>query len=160
MNNTIDILTKEFEALKADLIAKHDELGMRASGNWADSLEVVVSENKAQLFGAKYSEQLEFGRKPGGSTGTGTSFSEAIEQWIRDKGIANRIEGEISVSSLAFLIVRKIMREGWKREEHGGVELISQVVTPERIQSILDKISDIYVVDFTNDLIELLKQAA
>jgi len=151
---TTEILQQEFEALRVDLIAKYDELGMRASGAWADSLEVVVTENKAVLKGFKYSEQLESGRAAGKQPP-----SEAIEQWIKDKGIASRIEGKISISSLAFLIARKIGREGWKRQQHGGVELISQVVTPERIQSIIDKLSDIYVTDFTNDLINYLQAA-
>jgi hypothetical protein len=153
MTTTV-ILQQEFEALRADLIAKYDELGMRTTGNWADSLEVVVSENKAVILGVPYSQQLESGRVPGKQPP-----SQMIEQWIKDKGIASRIEGKISISSLAYLIARKIGREGWKREDHGGVELISQVVTPERIQSILDRLSDIYVTDFTNDLINYLQAA-
>jgi len=151
---TTEILQQEFEALRDDLIAKYDELGMRTTGNWADSLEVVVSENKAVILGVPYSQQLESGRVPGKQPP-----SQVIEQWIKDKGIASRIEGKISISSLAYLIARKIGREGWKREDHGGVELVSQVVTPERIQSILDRISDIYVTDFTNDLINYLQAA-
>jgi hypothetical protein len=154
MSQVADILTEEFEALKLELIAKYDELGMRSSGKWADGLEVVVSENKASIKGYEYTQQLETGRAPGKQPP-----SEAIEQWIKDKGIASRIEGKISVSSLAFLIARKIGREGWKRQEHGGVDLINQVVTPERIQKILDRISDIYVVNFTNDLINVLQAA-
>lgn len=155
MSNVTDILAEEFEALRVDLIARYDELGMRASGNWADALEVDVSENKATIKGLTYSEQLESGRAPGKQPP-----SAAIEQWIKDKGIASRIEGKISISSLAFLIARKIGREGWKREQHGGVDLISEVVTPERIQKIIDRLSDIYVTNFTNDIIDYLKQAA
>ena len=151
---TTEILQQEFEALRDDLIAKYDELGMRTTGNWANSLEVVVSENKAVILGVPYSQQLESGRVPGKQPP-----SQVIEQWIKDKGIASRIEGKISISSLAYLIARKIGREGWKREDHGGVELVSQVVTPERIQSILDRLSDIYVTDFTNDLINYLQAA-
>jgi len=154
MSQVTDILTEEFEALKLELIAKYDELGMRSSGKWADGLEVVVSENKASIKGYEYTQQLETGRAPGKQPP-----SQAIEQWIKDKGIASRIEGKISISSLAFLIARKIGREGWKRQEHGGVDLINQVVTPERIQKILDRISDIYVVNFTNDLINVLQAA-
>lgn len=160
MDDNTEILQQEFDALKTELIAKYDELGMRASGNWADSLEVVVSVNNAKIIGESYSEQLEYGRKAGGSTGTGKTFSEAIEQWIKDKGIANRIEGEISVSSLAFLIVRKIMREGWKREEYGGVNLITQVITPERIQQIIDRIGVEHTAGFIRDITTFLKQAA
>lgn len=142
-----EVLQSEFEALKNELIAKYDELGMRASGNFAESLEVQVNDTKAILLGANYAEQLEYGRKAG-------KFPPIaqIEKWINDKGIMSKIQGKISVSSLAFLIARKIARVGWKREEFGGVELITQVVTPERIQQILDKVSDIYRGTLTSDI--------
>lgn len=143
-----DILTEEFNLLKEELIAKYDEKGMRASGNWANSLEVTVTGGlSAKLIGDEYSEQLEYGRKSGKQPP-----SQAIEQWIRDKGIMSRIVGKISISSLAYLIARKIAREGWRREGYGGVELISEVVTPERIQKIIDRVSDSYIHLFENEI--------
>ena len=89
----------------------------------------------AKLFGEAYGQQLETGRRAG-------KFPpiDAIKQWIQDKGIASRIQGQISISSLAFLIARKIAKKGWKREGYGGVELISSVVTDERIQKIIDEV--------------------
>lgn len=170
------ILFEEFEKLKDELIKKYDELDMRASGNFEASLEVEIKQTKASLTSsARYAEQLEYGRGP--NTGqSGQKWDDPvgdIEQWLIDKGVAatvkryvrdksasNKIEKEITRSSLAYLIVRKIFREGWDRKRHGGVELISQVITPERIQSILDKISDIYVTGFTSALTDYLKQAA
>jgi len=152
---TKDILQEEFNALKDELIAAYDAKGMRTTGAWADNLEVQVSENKAVIMGLPYSQQLESGRAPGKQPP-----SEAIKQWIIDKGIANRIQGKISISSLAYLIARKIAREGWNREQNGGVDLISEVVTPERIQKIIDRVSDIYIVNFSNEIIDYLKQAA
>lgn len=141
-------LTEEFNLLKAELIKKYDEKGMRASGNWADSLEVNVTGGLvATLIGEKYSEQLEYGRKSGKQPP-----SQVIEQWIRDKGIMQKITGKISISSLAFLIARKIGREGWRREGYGGVELISEVVTPERIQQIIDRVSDSYIPAFEKEI--------
>ena len=143
-----EILTEEFNLLKEELIAKYDEKGMRASGNWANSLEVTVTGGlSAKLIGDEYSEQLEYGRKSGKQPP-----SQAIEQWIRDKGIMSRIVGKISISSLAYLIARKIAREGWRREGYGGVELISEVVTPERIQKIIDRVSDSYIPLFENEI--------
>jgi len=90
-----DILKEEFGLLKDELIKKYDELGMRASGNWANSIEEVYSPLSAKLIGENYSEQLEFGRKAGKQPP-----SQAIEQWIRDKGLMNRIVGKISISSI------------------------------------------------------------
>lgn len=149
------ILSKEFEALKADLIAAYDQKGMRASGKFAESLEVRIDGLKAQLWGESYAQQLESGRRPDGS-GTGPAWSnptEDIIQWIKDKGIANRIQGEISISSLAFLILRKIRSKGWKREQHGGVELISQVVTDARIQKIIDEVGAEQALIYTTEII-------
>lgn len=145
------VLSKEFEALKNDLIRAYDAKGMRASGKFADSLEVQVNGLKAQLWGESYAQQLELGRRAG-------SFPpiNAIEQWIKDKGIANRIQGEISISSLAFLIARKIAREGWKREQYGGVELISGVVTDERIQKIIDEVGAEQAMIYTTEIITLV----
>jgi hypothetical protein len=142
------VLSKEFEALKADLIAAYDQKGMRASGKFAESLEVRIDGLKAQLWGESYAQQLETGRKAG-------KFPpiDAIKQWIQDKGIANRIQGQISISSLAFLIARKIAQRGWKREEYGGVELISQVVTDARIQKIIDEVGAEQALIYTTEII-------
>jgi len=146
MSNTSQsqLLATEFEALKNELIAKYDELGMRASGRWAGSLSVKVSDKGAEILHEDYGEQLENGRKPGKQPP-----SEAIEQWLKDKGIANRLEKNMTISSLAFLIARKIGREGWNRNINAGTNLISSVVTPERIQQIIDKIGESQLNDFT-----------
>ena len=148
-----EILKDEFEQIKQELIKRHDELGMRASGQWANSLEVKQSGLGVKLFGLKYSEQLEYGRRTTKSSTAGQpTLREAIEKWIVDKGLASRIQGKISISSLAFLIARKIHREGWKRKDFGGVELISQVVTAERIQKILDRIEITYLPILTKEI--------
>lgn len=147
-------LSKEFELLKEDLIKAYDAKGMRASGKFADSLEVIVKENglNAQLWGEDYAQQLETGRKAG-------KFPpiNAIEQWIQDKGIANRIQGEISISSLAFLIARKIANSGWKREQYGGVELISQVITDERIQRIINEVGEEQAIIYSSQIIKFIQ---
>lgn len=155
---TNELLAVEFEAIKKDLIAKHNQLKMKASGKWESSLKVDVLETQdlyiARIYGEHYTEQLVFGRKPG-------KFPpiKAIEQWIKDKGIAG-IGKKISVSSLAFLIARKIAKEGTKYFRDGGTDLVSSVYTPERIQSIIDKVREINLTYITNGLIEQLKAVA
>jgi hypothetical protein len=155
---TIEILSIEFEAIRKDLIAKHEQLGMKASGKWADSLEVKIIGNNdksvSQIIGENYTEQLAFGRSPG-------KFPpiKAIEKWIYDKGIS-LIGKKITVSSLAFLIARKIAREGTKYFKQGGTDLIEAVITPERIEKIISQVKEINVTTFTNGLIEQLKQVA
>ena len=148
--NSQEILFKEFDALRIDLIKAYDAKGMRASGKWADSLEVESSPLNGVITGLNYSQQLETGRRAG-------KFPpiSSIEDWIRQKGITPI---EISISSLAFLIARKIAREGWNREGFGGVELISEVVTDARIQSIINKVGEVTLVEFTTDIIKMIKE--
>lgn len=154
---TLEILQEEFESIKSDLIQRHNELGMKASGLWESELEITIESNDgrttARLFGLTYTEQLVYGRKPG-------KFPpiKAIEQWIIDKGIT--LENNIKASSLAFLIARKIAKEGTKYFRDGGTDLIQSVITPERIQQIISKVREIDVVTMTNGLIQQLKEVA
>ena len=145
---TKEVLNIEFESLKKDIIELYDSKGMRASGGFADSLEVITDKNTSKLKGNNYAEQLEYGRKKG-------KFPpiEDIRQWIKDKGIINNIKGNITISSLAFLIARKISKQGWKRQRHGGVDLISSIVTEKRMQSIINKVG----VELTLTLVNRLE---
>lgn len=156
---TFEILTIEFEAIKNDLIQKHNDLKMKASGNWQNSLVVNILDLKdgivlARVYGPMYTEQLVNGRLPG-------KFPpiEVIRNWIIDKGIAGVME-KTKISSLAFLIARKISIEGTKYFKEGGTDLVSSVFTPARIQSIIDKIREININYIVNGFIEQLKAAA
>lgn len=147
------MLLKEFQSIQTDLIESYDKKGMRASGDFANSLRVEVNGLSAKLYGNDYAQQLETGRLAGRFPPI-----SAITKWIEDKGIAGRINGTISVSSLAFLIARKIAREGWNREGYGGVELISEVITDERMQMIISKFGDAYVIEQTSEIIKIIKE--
>lgn len=152
------ILFAEFEKLRLDLIEAYNRKGMKASGAWEDNLENVSRENVGELKGLKYTQQLEAGRPPTTSSTAGQPrLSEIIEQWIVDKGISARIEGDISIKSLAFVIARKIHREGWDRRDHGGIELITEVVTQERIDSIVEACGNFYSKEFVSEILILLK---
>lgn len=153
--NSQQVLSKEFELLKQDLIDAYDSKGMRASGNFAEGLEVEAEINRGVLWGYDYAQQLETGRLPGKQPP-----SSVIEQWIKDKGIASRIQNDISISSLAYLIARKIGREGWNREDYGGIELISQVVTEQRLQKILDEVGDAKLIEYSSEIITLIEELA
>jgi hypothetical protein len=142
-------LKDEFEILKKDIVNLYDAKGMRASGKYADALEVVVTENNAKLLGLQYTTQLEMGRKGGTFPNLG-----AIKQWILDKGVFSQAIQEIGINSLAYLIGRKIANEGWRREKFGGVNLISEVLTDERIQKLLNDFGANRVLTLTSEFIE------
>ena len=125
----------EFEDLKEELIEKHIELGMEASGNWINSLDIIQSEMKTSLLGEKYTEQLVYGRRPGTMPPV-----QKLRQWLIDKGIAQRLRSEQEISSMAWAIATKIKNEGTKYFREGGTDLVSSVITPERIQRIINNV--------------------
>lgn len=148
-----EIAIKEFELIKNDLILLYEAKGMRASGAFADSLEVVSKQNVIQLYGLDYAEQLQFGRVAGSYPNI-----EAIKKWIIDKGVFAEALQKMKISSLAFLIARKIALFGWKRERYGGVDLISEVITPERINDIINKIGVSETVKLTSEIYDYYNQ--
>jgi len=154
----VDILRFEFEAIAVDLVRKYRELGLPASGRWARELEVDAGETStgafARLTGERYTEQLVLGRKPGRFPPV-----QAIEQWIIDKGI-RFVETEIKLSSLAFIIARKIANEGTDIFQQGGTDLISSVITPQRIQSILDQVGEQLLEPIVSGLIQTLRSVS
>ena len=143
-------LKEEFESLKDDLIERYNELGMKASGNWGETLNVEVKGLTATIYGENYTEQLVEGRAPG-------KFPpiEAIRQWIQDKGITPF--DNISISSLAFLIARKIANDGTKYYQDGGTDLVSAVITPQRIQQIIDNVSEFSINNFYSEISKVLE---
>lgn len=154
MASTSDILEKELQSIAKDLKAKHRELGMRSSGKWEDSVDVRVDRLKGTVYAEDYTQQLATGREPG-------KFPpiSSIEQWIIDKGI-QPLDESLTISSLAFLIARKIAREGTEYFKQGGTDLLESVITPARIQSIIDQVSEFYISSFVTDLNGVLQDLA
>ena len=148
MSSVKEILAQEFEAIKAEIITQYNASALRATGNWATTLEVQVTDSGASILGAAYAD----GRPPGKQPP-----SEAILQWILAKGIAAKAETEITLSSLAYIIARKIAREGWKPKQSGS-DIIASVTTPERMQRVIDRVGEAYITQFSNDIINFLKQ--
>src|SRR6056297_2759551 len=147
------IFINEVNQIKADLISKHEALGMKASGKWIENLQALLdvteSNLKAIFRDMNYTEQLVQGRPPG-------EWPEIadIKQWIIDKPITPT--DNISIDSLAFLISRKIANEGTEYYKQGGTELIESVITPERIKSIADKLGVSLLATFELEVNELL----
>jgi len=150
MSDANQLLAAEFELLKADIISAYESSGQAVTGNWADTVKVEATPHGYSITAADYIN----GRAPGTPPP-----SEAIEQWIRQKGIATRLQKNMTISSLAFLIARKIGREGWQAKP-GSVNIADSVVTPERIQRMLDNVGEVYLTNFTTQITNYLKQIA
>ena len=158
MKEPIEILYYELMLLKQDLIEKHKELNMRASGQWENALRVEVAHItggglRGIISGADYTYYMQHGRKAGKMPPI-----QAIEQWILARGL-RPIQEKMKTNALAWAIAKKIARDGTKRMQVGGTPaFIEAIITPERVQQIIEKVGYNYVATFTSEIINFLKR--
>lgn len=147
---TNEQIIKEWcEQIKTELIAKYNALGLKASGNYERSLTSENTDKHVTILAPRYAEMMEIGRKPG----TAPPRS-AIEQWIDDK----KLKFDIPKASLAYLIQRKIKRDGIRvpnRFNAGGV--ISTVITEDRINELINSLTYVEVGRITNEIYSMFE---
>jgi hypothetical protein len=148
LNNLNDILNQELETIKQELIDKHISLKMKASGKWIDGLRVEISNKGGVLYGEDYTKQLVEGRPSG-------KFPpiNVIKKWIIDKGLVY----DIPLNSLTFLIARKIANSGTDYYIQGGTDLVSGVITDQRIDEILEKLENVIFKEIADIEFKVLK---
>lgn len=146
------VLREELENLKQAIIKNHFAAGQRASGRTAASLRVEVNETEGSLWGRSPFGTLETGRQSGKVP---ANFRSIIRQWMQDKGIKARpmpyktdrahkyTAEERGELSLAFLIARKIEREGTSLFRKGGRDDIYSNVIPATRERILMRIVEL-----------------
>lgn len=139
------IVNDYFEKQKEEVRRLYYSRGVNASGGFGDSLavEVETAPNKVigRLTGAEYSYYADNGRRPGKRPPIDT-----IEKWINDKQI--RLDN-ISVRSLAFLIARKIGREGTK-----GAHIIDEVFTPQSFADLTRELGQSFLNDAKEQIVK------
>ncbi|MDD3645505.1 MAG: hypothetical protein PHR19_08270 [Bacteroidales bacterium] len=141
-------------AVKVDLISQYNSSGRRASGRWEkeleEQIEVTPAKIRIKILGAAYTRWMETGRGPTKSPGSGgPKLFDLIKIWIQDKGITS----DLPLNSLAYLITRKIHREGYK-----GKPLATPIVTQKRVDEIVSRIVDASSIDMRSDIIEQFKK--
>ena len=104
---------------------------VNASGNLAKSIRYEVKDGQLLVYANDYIYYLVYGRQPG-------KFPprEAIIQWIKDKPI----QSDLPINSLAFLIQRKISRQGTLIYEQGGSDLLSGVINQQLISDLTSEL--------------------
>lgn len=139
MINSQQVLQDELELLKKEIIERYNASGKRTSGEFEQGLEITSNDTSASLFGYVYLAGRIAGKQPP---------IQAIQDWLEQKGI-KPIEEKMKISSLAFLIARKIAREGTTPENH--LYIYDEIITPERIDKIFQKISQLNVNEFVKE---------
>lgn len=136
------ILSDELQALRQKIIENHLRAGQKASGKTIASLRIEVDADGGTLFGRKAFGTLETGRR-GGRVPKG--FYRIILQWMQDKGI--QVE---KPKSFAYLVARKIAREGTQLYKQGGRADIYSNEIPKTEESILSRIAGLMSVEISS----------
>ena len=114
-----ELVAKELETLKLDIINRHIQAGQRVTGKTINSLRVVEKEQGGELWGAEYIGVLEKGRKGGKVP---YDFKAILVKWAQAKGITFGSQSELD--SFAYHLAEKIKREGTKAF-HQNVDIFS-----------------------------------
>jgi len=141
------ILQEEMESIKNDIIQLYNASGKKSSGEFEQGLKIDYNGLTAVLQGYTYLGGRRAGKMPP---------IRAIEEWIRAKGI-RPLEDRLSTSSLAFLIARKIAERGTDRDKH--LKIYNQVITPKRIQKILDRVSQLNANAFVQEVVATITKS-
>ena len=123
----------------------YNNSGKRTSGQFEQGFKAGYSDNKAVIEGHFYLAGRRAGKMPP---------IENIKQWIVQKGI-QPIKDNISVTSLAWAIAKKIAKDGTNKEYH--IRTYEKVITPKRIDEVINKVSEFNVNLFVNELTAGLK---
>ncbi|UBD77509.1 hypothetical protein K6V26_14745 [Parabacteroides goldsteinii] len=143
MKEVQNIVFEELEDLRKRIISNIDSSGRRASGRTSESMRTDVSENRGVLFGRMAFGTLETGRKPGKVP---AGFYQIIKQWVIDKGIS--FDSQSERNSFAYLVSRKIAREGTQLYRRGADTDVYTAEVPETIERIKDRVGFLMRLEF------------
>jgi Trp operon repressor len=140
MNSSNNILKIEIDKVLDDILNAYEQSGKKTSGQFEEGLDAQYNGDKVELFGYAYLAGRPKGKMPP---------VEAIEKWVQLKGIT-ALEKNMTTSSLAWAIAKKIAREGTADESH--LPIYEMILTPERIDDIIQKVSEFHAQLFVEEI--------
>lgn len=121
LTNTISAISESLELFKTGMRNQLASEGVNASGKLNDSLEDIIVDSDGFVSGSvealSYWYYQNYGRGPTKASSGSGQVRKSIRQWIDDKGISPKKAAngrEVTKDELAFLIARKIHREGFE----------------------------------------------
>lgn len=126
-----------------------------ASGDLVNSVRYEVKENELSIYALQYIGALQYGRKPTANPIAGNpTLKERIRVWLDQKGIE---PDGISKDSLAFLIARKIHREGtsiYQRTQGQSSGLLDDVLNDQLVERIQTELVFSFVVEIRSEILK------
>lgn len=154
------IYRKYLEKLRLKLIDKYNELGLRASGEFENALEPIVTNSSMILYGANHTQFMEKGR------GTGPvnykKLAPFMERWIEVKTGLPSVFYE-KKKQMSFAIAYKIAEEGIQvPNKYNKGKLIEDVVNDflaNDIYEMLQELGDIFLSRIRADVAEIFQES-
>lgn len=143
-----EIIRKEIEAILDDVRKAYEESGKKVSGQFDKDLSAVYENNKATIIG----NFTLAGRKAGEMPPI-----ENLKKWVLEKGIF-QVQNDVQATSLAWAIAKTIAKKGTNKDYH--LKIYEQIITPQRIDKVIHRVSEINVNYFTQELTTSLKRIA
>jgi len=154
-----DIVNKWLADTKKDLFNNYIKLGLKASGDWGNSLEskseVTSTSINAKILANDYTTYIQNGRNQNKNqtdkalkAWVGWAGSTFLAKWVEDK--------KLNISPYA--VAWKIAREGWKvpnRYNKGG--LVSDVITNDKIKELTGQLLLFKVNQIKSDVIKIVR---
>jgi hypothetical protein len=125
---------------------------VNASGRLAKSVRYDVKNSTLTVYAEQYIGALEFGRKPTTNGNKPGKLKDVIRQWIDEKGITPK--DSISKDSLAFLITRKIHKEGTLLYPNGS-DLVSGIFNDALTKEIENDFYNLIAIEVTSDVLKI-----
>lgn len=137
------VLKYEIGLLLDDLKKAYDASGKKVSGEFGKGLTDEYKSTATSITGTIVGYTYLAGRMGGKMPPV-----KAIEEWVKKKGIFN-VTGK-AATSLAWAIAKKIAREGTNKSYN--FKIYESVITPLRIQQIIDRIAKVNVNRFITQI--------
>ena len=135
-------------------------MSMTASGKTENSIRVEATDKQLVIWGAMHIFSLEHGRGPTrrGSKGSGVgSLRKRLREWILDKGI--QPDGEISIDTLAFIMARKIHKEGTRLFRSGRPSgVLSKPDQTKLLKDLAERIAKLETTLVVSDILKELEK--
>lgn len=133
-----EVVQQEFDKLVAEITEVYEQSGKKVSGEFTKGLKVSQSTNGWILEGFGYLAGRLAGKPPP---------VNVILEWVKAKGLQPIAKGQTQ-TQLAYAIAYNIGKKGTDSKYH--LKIYEQVITPQRIQEILDKVVKFNVIAFVD----------
>jgi hypothetical protein len=158
MKTNKELLTEFINLIKTDVFNAIESKGLRASGRAQESLRVEVTDTTAELFGATYLGAVEAGRKAGKMPYNSWKEGGVIYEWLAYRKYGINWTTEQERKSIAYLITRKIMKEGTRTFQTQPTGILTENITRSRIEEFIKKVNLSLVTKYTTEMRVLINK--